>query len=258
MPGHVEIGSGEKMLEIMFAHNLTQIVREYTRMTSSSRSVLDLVFLSNKLCNYNICVDEGISDHRLVSVTIPLSVSRARTYKTVQVKDYTNADDTSILDMLGYSFGHFEHASERQTVDELWQRFKDIIKYCIDKFVPSRVKQTKKRNPWITRDIIHKKRKLKRLRRKRNHGCEDIARVRKELKKYLLESKRAFFGQKLSSFIKHSPRKFWLYMSDRRDKIDQLKRGNEIVTKNVDIADSLNIFFSQFLQGADVTLKQRM
>lgn len=252
LPGQVEIDSGEKMLEIMFAHNLIQIVNEYTRITPASRSVLDLVFLSNKIRNYEICVEGGVSDHRLVFVTVPLNVSRARTYKTVQVKDYANADDTSILDMLGYSFSQFQHVSELETVEEMWQRFKSIVKHCVDKFIPSRAKKTKKRNPWITRDIIHKKRKLKRLRRRRNRDFEEIARARRELKKDLIESKRAFFSHKLSTFIKHSPSKFWLYMSDRRGKIEELKRGNEIVTQIV-----LILYFSQYLQDTDAALKPR-
>lgn len=45
LPGQVKTDSGEKILEIMFIHNLIQIVNEYTRITSSSRSVVDLVFL---------------------------------------------------------------------------------------------------------------------------------------------------------------------------------------------------------------------
>lgn len=95
----VESVSAEKILDIMFAYNLKQVVLEDTRITPTSRSILDLVFLSNKLNDYNVTVEDGISDHRMTCLDVPIrATGQIKSYVPVKIKDYARADDTSILD----------------------------------------------------------------------------------------------------------------------------------------------------------------
>lgn len=75
--------------------------------------------------------------------------------------------DTSILNFLEIHFDTFKSTAGLKTVQELWQEFKCGISHCIDKYVPSRVKKTNQTSPWITRDIIHMKIKIKRWRKKK-------------------------------------------------------------------------------------------
>lgn len=120
LPGHVEISSSEKLLQIMISHNLKQIVKENTRVTPESRSLLDLVFLSNKIGDYTVSVEDGLSDHKMVLVRIVTSAStRPQPSIPVQVKDYSRADDTSILDFLELSFDQFKFVCDCESVDEL-------------------------------------------------------------------------------------------------------------------------------------------
>lgn len=46
----------------------------------------------------------------------------------------------------------------------LWLMFKSIVLYCVTNYVP-KTKRLPKNNPWITREVIQAKRRLKRLRR---------------------------------------------------------------------------------------------
>lgn len=155
-PGHIDTLSGDKMLEIMFSHNLTQIVKENTRVTANSETLLDLVFLSRRVTHSTLSVEEGISDHKLITVDIQLDAKpQKRPFIPVQIKNFARADDTSILDYLELSLHEFELASVSESVEELWQRFKIIVKHCTDKFVPTRKKKTKQRSPWITQEIVH-------------------------------------------------------------------------------------------------------
>lgn len=137
-----EASSADKLLDIMFSFNLNQIVQEDTRITSRSRSLLDLVFLSNNIEHHLLTIEEGISDHRMIVVNMATSsVPRMKCSPIVTVKDYKRADDNSILDFLEFSFGQFEHHAKEKTVDELWNEFKDIVEHCVDRFVPNRKKK---------------------------------------------------------------------------------------------------------------------
>lgn len=68
--GHVETCSSDGLLELMFSHNLTQIVKDCTRITPTSQALLDLVFISSKVTDYAVSVEDGISDHKMVVVDV--------------------------------------------------------------------------------------------------------------------------------------------------------------------------------------------
>lgn len=71
--------------------------------------------------------------------------------------DFSSADE-SVLDCLHLSLDEFKHTGD---ITLLWDKFNSVVKYCIDKFVPTHRKKTKRHNPWITREIIHFKRRIK-------------------------------------------------------------------------------------------------
>lgn len=99
--GQVEVNSTNKLMQIMFSHNLNQIVKEFTRVTAKSQSVLDLIFISGGVADYTVSIDEGLSDHKMVCLNIPVSArASGKPYELVHVKDYGRADDTSTLDVL--------------------------------------------------------------------------------------------------------------------------------------------------------------
>lgn len=233
----------------MFSNNLTQIVKENTRVSAHSQTLLDLVFLSSRVTHSTLSVEERISDHKLIAVNIQLDTKpQKRPFIPVKVKNFARADDTSILDYLELSLGESELASASESVKELWQRFKSIVKHCTDKFVPTRTKKTKQRSPWITRDIIHIKRKIKRMRKKKTNSIA-IAHLRDKLKKALKESKRKFYTETLADFIKASPQKFWIHLRNKKEEIQQIRIGSETVTQRSQIAN----FFNQFFQSVFAT-----
>lgn len=241
--GNKDATSSEKLFEIMISHNLTQIVQQATRVTSGSQSLLDLVFLSGTMEDFSVTVEDGISDHKLISVEILCGTKPGkRPFVRVPVSDYGRADDTSILDFLETAFDDFKQASDSEPVDCLWQKLKSIINSCIERFVPIRLKKTRKTNPWITRDVIHTKRKIKRLRKRQGHS-EQISQLRAALKIQISKSKKKFFNETLSGFLRTSPRKFWLYLSDRKEAIEHIAVGSDVVTQKQDIANGFNRFF---------------
>lgn len=167
---------------------------------------------------------------------------RAKRHAYAHIKDYGRADDTTILDFLEMSLGEFENESKHESVQQLWKRFKEIIRYCSDSFIPTRVKKTKRRNPWISRKIIHMKRKIKRLRRT-DKASTEMSCVKKNLKVEIAQSKEHFLNNTLTNFLKNSPRKFWLFFKEANEGIDLIVDGKEAITEKSDIAGRLNQFF---------------
>lgn len=89
------------ILDIVFNHNFTQVVKDCTRIADQSQSLLDLVFITDNVAEYKVSFIEGISDHKIVLFTTPLSQhGHCQASTPIVVKDLARADDTSILDYL--------------------------------------------------------------------------------------------------------------------------------------------------------------
>lgn len=159
------------LFDICLACNLTQVVTEPTRVTDSSSNVLDLVFVSEPLSRqvYDVKVCDGISDHKLILFQCKGLLKCIPTKKTSLVYDFTNAQDVSTLDYFEFSFDSFLDLYEApmNNVDQMWNMFRSIVHHCLAHFIPKKKRYNRKHNPWITREIIHLKRKMNRLLRKR-------------------------------------------------------------------------------------------
>ena len=59
--------SSDIILDMMLCCDLSQLVKSFTREEGCSGSILDLVFVSNVLPDFNVDIKEGISDHKLVA-----------------------------------------------------------------------------------------------------------------------------------------------------------------------------------------------
>lgn len=127
-----------ELVNFSLSFGLKQIVLESTRESS----VLDLVFLSIPLLEnrFECEVVDGISDHKAVFVSVAYSVPKTRfVYHTFP--DFNRADDVSIIDSLSYSFEVFEQLSISSDVNVLVSFFENLVKSCIQRFVPLKTKK---------------------------------------------------------------------------------------------------------------------
>lgn len=166
-PGVSEISNCEQLLELVFCFGLSQVVSDYTRVCPRTSSILDLVFVSNQLLPFLLACEtsDGISDHKLVVLSLsllPTVVNHSPKY----VLNFARADDVGVLDLLEGSFERFcEYCKHNQNPDYLWGYYSNLVMSSIKLFIPKRLKKTSNRSPWITREIIHLKRQLKRKRK---------------------------------------------------------------------------------------------
>lgn len=122
-------------------------------------------------------------------------------------------------------------------IDEIWAKFKAIIAHCMTNFVPQVAKVTKNQNPWITRDIIHIKRKIKRLRKSNKSNSvngfqEKINYLSRSLKVKIRSAKENFCSTTLSKFIRESPQKFWQYLGSNNNPPTVVSAEEELMKAN--------------------------
>lgn len=213
------------LIDTMLTFNLSQIVTRPTRVQKSCSSILDLVFLSEHFPSDKAKVDllDGISDHDIILCTVPTSDTHTPPKSFVTYPDCNNADDSSVIDHLSFELASFERLGNDINIDieTLWGKFKAVVSHCIDNYVPTKTKQTRKQNPWITRDIIHAKRKVKRLRKqmkaKRDPELKTtLSLALTSMKAKIKSAKSMYFTHTLPTFLKTSPQKFWNYLNPKK------------------------------------------
>lgn len=244
-----DIVCGEELIDIAFRFDLRQIVKDCTRVHGESKSILDLVFVRSNIPGTIECdVVDGISDHHAVLVQFP-SLKATKHVKVISFHDFARADDVSILEMLESSYDDFFRSVHTCDVNALWVKFRNMVHACIQLFVPLRTKKTNVSNPWITRDIIHLKRKVKRLKKakkKLHHNTNihnQILSVSKELKIKMREEKHNFYNVRLSKMIKESPASFWRFIKPVISNCDTFIVNNASTTDATVIASEFNDYF---------------
>lgn len=231
------------VLDLLMCCNLEQVVRQPTRVQGSSSSILDLVFLSRCMTDFSVTIEPGLSDHYMVKCVCHFLTKKSAPSKTVAVKDYLHAADESVLDFLDINLSNFGGSD----VSELWETFKRLCLYCIDHFVPNKMKRIAKKNPWITRDILHQKRKLKRLRRHRASQTT-IHTNQTLLNQSIRCAKQFYFQHTLPDFIRTAPDKFWSQLSRKKEGTLQIIHNDTIVVDETSIATHFNEYFQSVFQ----------
>lgn len=227
----------ESLLELAFSRGLRQVVTEPTRVTGTSCSLLDLLFVSNDFDDCNVFVHDGISDHKMVFFKCNMSVCHANPAQVKMYYDFERANDESVVDHLEQYFDGFDQMTD---VNEMWLRFRSAVNHCIINFIPQKQKKIKRQNPWITREILHAKRKLKRLRKHHSHDvCEQAGNLKRKIK----SAKETYFTKSLPEFLLSAPEKFWRYLSPVRSSITQLCINGDSVSDKAKIAIEFNRYF---------------
>lgn len=125
--------------------------------------------------------------------------------------------------------------------------------------IPTKIKQTTKGNPWVTREIIHTERKIKTQKIKRLGKVlskkEQITNLSKELGRKIKCAKKNFYNETIYFIIRTAPDKFWRYINlrakvsndtaivsspDKADPFDDyvhsvFTRDNSVVPPNINI-----------------------
>ena len=142
----------------MQLYQLTQIIDVPTRVTKSTKSLLDVCITSSpdKIIQSGV-VHLGISDHSLIYATRKLnSVIKGNSQNSVEFRNFRKFNVESFLSDL-YILPWVE-LDCKQNVDEMWECWKTLFLQVLDKHAPKRLKRLRKKCnvPWFNKSVKNK------------------------------------------------------------------------------------------------------
>lgn len=249
----------EQLTDLVFFHNLSQLVKEPTRISNSANSILDLFLVSRNLLSKEpvVAVLDEISDHKLITLTLNLGHVPKKKNEVRVVPVFARANDVGILDAMDESFSNFLsfYQSSDCSIDELWLFFKNLVLKCIKDFVPMKSKSIKKfSKPWLTKEVVRLERKAKRIRktcrqRPSPANVSKLCAIRLALRDSIAEAKNYYFNVTLKNFLYTAPAKFWRHFSSKQKSQLNLTVNGGNVSDKLQLASTFNRFFcSVFVQ----------
>jgi hypothetical protein len=146
--------------------SLTQTVTEATRVTKTSRSLIDLLLCSDLNVIEDTKVVPGVSDHLAVCANIKFTIPRAK-YIHKSVWNYKKADWKLLRTLFVERISMLGQHSE---VNLMWEAWCEVFWNCVQIAIPKVVMKGKRRAPWITSDLL----KLIKKRDKLFEKCKKI------------------------------------------------------------------------------------
>ena len=238
--------------QILAEYNLVNVIREYTRITVSSKSLIDHAITANpskilKSGTYGT----GISDHDLIFVILKLSQKMVPS-KLISVQNYRNVDTQKIKNDLEAVPWHIIEIFD-DVDDSLWcwqSLFNQVVS---DHVKTQKVKVRGNNQPWMTGDLrkmINNRYKLLMKARGTPHRSkerEDYKRARNACTNLMRYTKAIYWKSKFIS--SDSPKSFWSLVKkfngdSNVQRIGPLKNDDNIVTKDDDKSNLLNNFFA--------------
>lgn len=226
---------------------LKQLVKKFTRITASSRTIIDLYFTNDKSIKVDVTDENVVADHKMIVI-----------YKERQKREYItkNIVDRSLLTAENY-----KNALIQKTDNILDDQISDFNSYAgslinaIDSTANGLVKLkticVSHSKPWYTEQ-------LKELKKKRNEAnkraifCDDqihwdiYKRIKNNYNRQLKEHKNANLCNLIIE-AQSDQKKLWRHLKnfiDKRDTPpDTLDFNGQVVTDKNELANRLNEFF---------------
>lgn len=145
--------------------SFTQVVTQPTRLTRTTSSILDLLLTDAPDLVSAINYMEGISDHRLLHITLNLP-ARTSPNKRKRIFNYGKANFTANNEGLEKFLDEFVIGFELRSVDTNWCMFRNKIQELIDLHVPRKNITTNHKCPWYNQALKRMANKKKRFFRK--------------------------------------------------------------------------------------------
>ena len=248
--------TAQNITSTLSTFHLSQIVIEPTRISSSSSSLIDHVYISDpSLANScQILTALGSSDHSCISLlltrdTIPPHKHCRRMWS------YRAADWDRANDLLTQSLSI--DLSEKPDIDSTWTSWKAQFMTVMRSCIPSRIIKIKKSLPWLNAEIIRTMKKrdyFHRLAKSTDsHSIHRKYCALRNLSVTMVRKAKYTFINLMSASIR-SPKQFWsMYhsLTPNRERIPHtLSNGTISVESPTSKANLLNSFFSSCFSAA--------
>lgn len=236
----------------LVTNNLINVIKGYTRITSSTKSLIDHIITSNPdriitAGSFETC----ISDHNIVYAVYKLKTKRAPP-KLITVNDYKSINKKDLqYDLQSAPWDLIDMFDDVDDAVWCWESiFKEIFSGHLKQ---RKVKVSAKNEPWMTRDIRKALNNRFRLFKKAiKQGKNTVAwtnykTMRNNCTKLIRTAKANYWKQEFQKCT--NSKSFWSTVKKFQGKskstnIGPLIQSTDLVTDNYDKANLMNDFFS--------------
>ena len=258
MKTHIHKQTSE-FLEMNLSNDLTPCITKPTRITHTTATLLDNIFVSPKL-QQNVSpfiLTEDISDHLPIIALLGNQKKSLKESMTIKVRNLSEDKIQHIKDDLDMI--EWEEILKNQNCNTGFTTFHQTLCESINKHAPEEIRKLsyKKqiRDPWIMKGILTSLTKQKRLYREQLHAKSAVSthnyrRYRNLLKSIIRKSKNSYLHDKCLEFRQDS-RKLWKLVNkiigknnNKTETIDSLRIDNILKHDPESITNGLCDFFS--------------
>ena len=205
----------QNVIDTMNNALLTQIHEEPTR----ELNMLDLIFTANPSLLKASKSVPGISDHEMV-VTDMDTKPHYQKQQPRKCYQYARASwEDMERETAKLSQTIIKKNNEGDSVEELWDHFKTELFSLIEKFIPSKMRSTSNRPPWMKnkdKRLLRKKNRLYKKAKKTNNW-KNYNMTKKETKKALRRSEWAYINENIINGLSEKNNKpFWKYIKSKK------------------------------------------
>ena len=242
-------------------YNLENLIKEPTCFKYPLNPSSIDVMLTNDKCSYqnSVTLETGLSDYHKMTISVLKASYTKKAPIQITYRCYVNFDEIKFKNDLSY-FLHCRNVSEDLTYDV----FKEIFTKVLNSHLPTKQKLVRGNhqpfmNKTLSKAFMHRS-KLKNLYNKfPTELNETNYKKQRNLCTNLLRKEKKKFYNGLDLSVLSDSRQFWRnikpLLSDKQCKAHKnivLVETDEIITKDVEVAEKFNNFFINSVENLDI------
>ena len=218
----------QKVVDLFSVFALEQVNLEATRTTSLGKSnILDLLATSEPHLVDSIVVEEGISDHKII--TAVLKIDAYRLLKPPRkIYLFQKANIPALKEFVKGEKEALIRFFQLNSVDDSWSEFLRILHEGTSRFVPTKMVRDRKDPRWVKPKLRSLHRKQREFHSLMKSFPRDSREYEEYRRKYLhfksaakIEARNEFDlyrRETLHESLENNPKEFWSYVRETRGK----------------------------------------
>ena len=246
--------NGKKLLiELCRDFNLTELIKDPTRITCTTTSILDLIITNMNFIQCSGVHNQVISDHLPVYM-IRKKERNKKSYKVIESRNMKKYDKVLFQKELAKDTRWLDYWNESM-VTRKWDILYCIILDCLNRILPKKKIRIRYNSPeWFSKDVLDSimlknKAFLNAARLKTAASWAEFREAKNGSQKLIRKSKAAFIQANLE-LNRNDPKKFWQEINtllgagkDRNGAIETIQSDDGTILNGKDAAEFMNNYY---------------
>ena len=142
-----------QLKQLSTVYQLTQLINEPTRVTSTSRTLIDVILTNepSRIMSSGV-MHFGISDHSLVYTVRKFAIPSKNTHKYVTTRSFKDFNANAFRDEI--KFMDWNSVENCYTPDDMIEKWYNMFINVANKHAPIRTRRIRsKKSPWLTTEL---------------------------------------------------------------------------------------------------------